>query len=229
MKHKTAQQESVSSLKLKYGHPRVVSAARKHNRALSRNMGFTLIEILVVIAIVAILSLVVIFTLSPAELLRQARDSNRISDMTLLKTALSLYLVDVTTPNLNGGVNAKCYGSYGPTSTDSCNVNINVGGPFIGATTYLPSVSRAVNGSGWLPVNFVAIISGAPFGTLPLDPVNTTSSYYLYIATTSPGITFKLAAEMESLKYSSSGPSDIESTDGGNSVRWYEVGTEISL
>ncbi|KKW47096.1 MAG: hypothetical protein UY99_C0042G0007, partial [Parcubacteria group bacterium GW2011_GWA1_59_11] len=40
---------------------------------------FTLIELLVVIAIVAILSAVVIITLNPAELLKQSRDSNRLS------------------------------------------------------------------------------------------------------------------------------------------------------
>src|SRR6185295_4958783 len=60
--------------------------------------GFTLIELLVVIAIIAILSVVVILTLNPAELLKQARDSNRISDMATLKSAISLYLADVSTP-----------------------------------------------------------------------------------------------------------------------------------
>src|SRR5471030_3210736 len=59
--------------------------------------GFTLIELLVVIAIIAILSVVVILTLNPAELLRQARDSNRVSDFATLKSALGLYAADVNT------------------------------------------------------------------------------------------------------------------------------------
>ncbi|HEY4526144.1 MAG TPA: prepilin-type N-terminal cleavage/methylation domain-containing protein, partial [Candidatus Paceibacterota bacterium] len=45
---------------------------------------FTLIELLIVIAIVAILSTVVIITLNPAELLRQSRDSVRLSDLSLM-------------------------------------------------------------------------------------------------------------------------------------------------
>src|SRR5271156_6624921 len=62
--------------------------------------GFTLIELLVVIAIIAILSVVVILTLNPAELLRQSRDSDRISDLCTLRTALALYLTATYVPNL---------------------------------------------------------------------------------------------------------------------------------
>src|ERR1700748_1826186 len=55
--------------------------------------GFTLIELLVVIAIIAVLSVVVILVLNPAQLLQQARDSNRLSDMSTLNTALGIYVV----------------------------------------------------------------------------------------------------------------------------------------
>src|SRR5438132_8218990 len=72
-----------------------------------QNKAFTLIELLVVIAIIAILSVVVILTLNPAELLRQSRDSNRISDLATLKSATSLYLVDVA--NYNLGSSTVCY------------------------------------------------------------------------------------------------------------------------
>jgi prepilin-type N-terminal cleavage/methylation domain-containing protein len=188
-----------------------------------RKKGFTLIELLIVIGIIAVLALAVIFTLSPAELLREARDSNRLSDMALLKTSISLYLTDVTVPNINGGANQRCYGSYGPTSTAACAV------PFITANSSVASISRAVNGSGWLPVNLGAIVGGSPIGVLPLDPINDVNYYYLYISTSSPGITFKLAARIESAKYSSGGPSDVVSNDGGSSGLWYETGTELTL
>ena len=59
--------------------------------------GFTLIELLVVIAIIAVLAVVVVLTLNPAELLRQARDSNRLSDFATMKSAISLYATDVAT------------------------------------------------------------------------------------------------------------------------------------
>ena len=55
---------------------------------------------MVVIAIIAILSVVVILTLNPAELLRQSRDSNRISDLSVTKSAIAFYLASVTTPIL---------------------------------------------------------------------------------------------------------------------------------
>src|ERR1700722_3543731 len=69
--------------------------------------GFTLIELLVVIAIIAILSVVVILTLNPAELLRQSRDSNRVSDLSVTKSAISFYLASVTTPFI--GTSSWCY------------------------------------------------------------------------------------------------------------------------
>jgi len=193
----------------------------------NQQKGFTLIELLVVLAIIAVLSLVAIFTLNPTELLRQSRDSNRISDMGTLKTALSLYLADVTTPALNGGTDKKCYGSWGPAALADCQV------PFLAAdaTTKQASTTnnKSVTGNGWLPVNFSSISSGAPFGTLPVDPTNNTTYYYLYISTSSPGITFKLAATIESAKYKAGGPNDVAGTDGGNSTIWYESGTELSL
>ena len=71
-----------------------------------KQKGFTLIELLIVIAIIAILAVVVVLTLNPAELLRQARDSNRISDFATIKSALSLYAEDVVTTT-------PMYGSVG--------------------------------------------------------------------------------------------------------------------
>jgi len=63
----------------------------------SSRFGFTLIELLIVIAIIAILSVVVVLTLSPSEMLRQTRDSNRISDMDTLVHAVNQYQTDLQT------------------------------------------------------------------------------------------------------------------------------------
>jgi len=181
--------------------------------------GFTLIELLVVIAIVAILAAVVIITLNPAELLRQARDSNRISDLSTLKTAVSLYLADGGTA-LDGGLGyTKCYTYVAATA--------NCGGRNAGLTL-TTTASRAVNGTGWLPVNFAGIASGAPFGQLPTDPTNDTTYFYAYAATTS-ATGFEISADMESAKYKNGGGSDVEGTDGGSSLTIYEVGTSLSL
>ena len=60
----------------------------------NRRRAFTLIELLVVIAIIAVLAVVVVLVLNPPELLRQSRDSNRLSDMSLLNSAVSIYSSD---------------------------------------------------------------------------------------------------------------------------------------
>lgn len=75
--------------------------------------GFTLVELMIVIAILAILAAVVIFALNPAELFRRARDSQRMSDLRVLSSALSYYLADVTTPILDGATNTLCSGGTG--------------------------------------------------------------------------------------------------------------------
>lgn len=185
--------------------------------------GFTLIELLVVIAIVAILFAAVVVTLNPAELLKQSRDSNRISDLATIKSAISLYLVDVSNPSLGTTTPATCYvhASSGVTSA-SC------GNRFSNTTATSSRSSRAVDGNGWIPVNFSAISSGSPISVLPVDPVNNSTYYYAY----APGsnLTFEINANMESTKYSNGGgSSDVESSDGGNSPDLYEVGTDPGL
>lgn len=185
--------------------------------------GFTLIELLVVIAIIAVLSVVVILTLNPAEILRQARDSNRISDLSTLKSGLSFFLSDVSTSSGALGVSGRCY-MYYPTSlsgTSTCSTW------FATSNSTSGSASKAVNGSGWIPVNFNAISSGAPFGNLPSDPTNNQNYFYSYITNATSG--FKLAAKMESVKYSASGSSDVVSTDGGSDNYTYETGSVLGL
>jgi len=45
--------------------------------------GFTLLELLIVIGILAILSTTVVLVINPAELLKKARDSQRISEQVI--------------------------------------------------------------------------------------------------------------------------------------------------
>jgi len=55
----------------------------------ARGRGFTLIEILIVIAIIAILASVILVGLGPTQ--REGRDSRRISDLAEVQNALELY------------------------------------------------------------------------------------------------------------------------------------------
>ena len=185
--------------------------------------GFTLIELLVVIAIVAVLSVVVILTLNPAELLKQARDSSRVSDAATLKSAVSLYLADYSSPNLAVGGYANCYPSV-------TGLAANCAARFSSSyTTYASATSsRQVDGTGWLPINFSLISSGSPVGNLPIDPVNNTTYFYAYAAS-STSLTFEVSMNMESTRYAQNGGGDVETTDGGNSSSTYEVGTAPGL
>ena len=184
--------------------------------------GFTLIELLVVIAIIAILSVVLILTLNPAELLRQARDSNRVSDLATLKSAISLYLSDVASPSIITA-STDCFMSAATTTATAT----NCGNSFVGRTTMATSSATAgglaVTGVGWIPVNFGSISSGAPLGNLPMDPTNSGVNAYRYTAS-STGLTFELNADLESSKYTNVS-TGLENTDGGNSSTVYEVGT----
>jgi len=184
--------------------------------------GFTLIELLVVIAIVAVLAVTVILTLNPAQLLRQARDSNRTQDLATMKSAISLYLADVSSPVL--GTSTNCYATASSTQTGATCAATR----FAVAGTWITSNALTIAGSGWIPVNFTAISAGSPISALPADPVNNATYYYAYRPDATNG-TFEMNADMESTKFANGGSADVESTDGGNSATLYEVGTDPGL
>jgi prepilin-type N-terminal cleavage/methylation domain-containing protein len=182
--------------------------------------GFTLIELLIVIAIIAVLAVVVILALNPLELLRQARDSNRVSDLATLKTALAMYLADGQTTS--GWPTAPT--CYTDTPGAACN-----GTRFSSAyTNTSSSANRNVDGTGWIPINLTLISSGSPIAQLPKDPVSNTAFFYAFAASSTSGF-FEINADMESNRYRQGGTSDVESTDGGNSPSLYEVGSKLDM
>ncbi|HVN26280.1 MAG TPA: type II secretion system protein [Candidatus Paceibacterota bacterium] len=184
----------------------------------AKNRGFTLIEVLVVIAIIAVLAVVAILDLNPAELLKQSRDSNRLSDMATIKNALSMYLDDAEMPVL--GSPATCYEDL--QSTSDCPWSATA------SDTPLGNASSSIDGSGWIPVDFDELSAGAPFGSLPQDPINSTSGNYFYSYIVN-GTDFKVTATMESKVYGEGGDRDAVSTDGGIDSSTYETGTNLNL
>jgi prepilin-type N-terminal cleavage/methylation domain-containing protein len=174
--------------------------------------GFTLVELMIVIAILAILGTVVVSVLNPAELLAQARDSQRISDLAALNGALALYLSDVSSPSL--GVCSA--------TTANCTAAASASG-LVTRTVCTSSNSRAINGTGWVDVNFTSISSGSPLPTEPIDPVNSTSLFYSYGCDNS-ALKYEIDARMESNKYR-----NIGNSDGGDTSSVYEVGTNLTL
>ena len=61
---------------------------------ISSEKSFTLVELLIVIAILAILAAVVIIVLNPSEFLKQARDSRRIDELQTINKTIGQYLAD---------------------------------------------------------------------------------------------------------------------------------------
>jgi len=183
--------------------------------------GFTLLELLIVIGILAILSTTIVLVINPAELLRKARDSQRISDLNTMKTAIAYYITEVADPELGTVYTSKTYSDVGGVL---CAAN----GPASSTPTF------AVNGTGWIPIEFTKITGGAPIGSLPADPNASLSAdnavyHYAYLVSSSTNSTFKLTAKMESIYYSNEGDGDVESKDGGVNDDIYEVGTDMTI
>ncbi|MBI5401460.1 type II secretion system protein [Candidatus Wolfebacteria bacterium] len=182
--------------------------------------GFTLLELLIVISILAILSTVVVLVLNPAEYLKQARDSQRISDLATLNNALALYLSTASTISL-GDCTSGWY--YCSTAT----AGYLPGTTAVACDAY--STSTAVGTGGWIPVNFSDIPGGSPVSRKPIDPTNSATYKYGYGCNSSSQ--YELDAKMESDKYKSGGTGDIETNnkDGGNNNGVYEVGTDLTI
>ena len=181
--------------------------------------GFTLIELIIVIAIIAILATTVILVLNPAVILAEARDSQRIADLSQLNSALGLYLA--TSGATLGGVADKCY-----VQETSAAVAAKCGDRHPDATIGTIN-GRAVNGTGWIPVNFGNISGGSPLSALPVDPTSSPTLFYSYATDT--GSTFELNADMESERYGEGGNDDMETDDGGNKAGIYEIGNAPGL
>ncbi len=63
-------------------------------KKINKQSGFTLIEILVVIGIIAILATIVLIAINPARQFRQARDTQRVSNSNAILNAIGQYIAD---------------------------------------------------------------------------------------------------------------------------------------
>jgi type IV pilus assembly protein PilA len=61
---------------------------------MKKNLGFTLIEILVVIGMIAILATIVLIAINPARQFRQGRDTQRTSNVNAILNAIGQYIAD---------------------------------------------------------------------------------------------------------------------------------------
>lgn len=213
----------------------------------SAKKGFTLLELLIVITILAILTLVVILFINPVEILKKSRDVQRMSDLSTMKTAIALYLQAAPSNNLGGSTycNATNFGTTDTSGRIRMTLGYTTAGIKASTTPAGESYSATTttdlylnNGQGWIPyINFSAITGGSPIERLPVDPVNTSvatgapgvdSLYYRYGCKTGSN-TFELDGTLESEAYKYLGTDDKPSKDGGNAVMRYEIGTDLNI
>lgn len=163
------------------------------------NGGFTLVELLVVVAIIAVLAGVVIVAINPAALLQKSRDATRLQDLENLHKALSLSLAD---------------GEITLTATGTCGTCTSLSG------------TQAIDGSaGWvkftIPTGKTGLAKYIP--ALPADPTNTAPNVYTFGSTAVPA-GYELNTVLESPDNTSK-----MSTDGGNAAGVWEIGTSLTI
>lgn len=201
-----------------------LSELKANSSKLNSKKGFTLLELLIVITILAVLSVAVVIIINPAETIKKARDTQRISDLATLKTAISLYTSSVANPFLGSTTaNTACQTTQGtndaasatlvfystPTgastavsdtalSADTQGTPVNAG---LGTQVASTAVGN-VDGSGWFKVKFTNIVGGSPISNLPIDPVNDAAFGASDLAAmTNAGLVYRFACAASPLSF----------------------------
>lgn len=165
---------------------------------MKQTRGFTLIELLVVIGILSILATTVTLVLNPANILKESRDVQRLSDLRNLNGAIAYYLArpasGVILLNANIGQTTFCdaigdisvnndgskwYASHtdSPGSGTTSNTKQPFQFPMDAAFTpptngaVVPEATiRRIDGTGWVPIPFSQTMGGSSLPKLPIDP-----------------------------------------------------------
>lgn len=165
------------------------------------NKGFTGIELIVMLGLLAVVSAGTWLILNPLELKRRMNDSIRIADMGILQQAITNSLNESTI----SGKLVLC-----PNGQPSCK----------GSTLDSDSNKLKSDGTGWIKADLSAQKS-INLPTLPIDPLNEGNYNYSF---SSDGKGWELSTVLESNYYKQKMISD-----GGDNDSKYEVGTNLTL
>ncbi len=137
--------------------------------------GFTLIELIIVIAVIALLAAATFVAINPAKRVGDANNARRWSDVTAIADAYSAYLADnggthpTTTPSPTSGVTYSIATTTGGTAFATCQT----------VTKGNPTTTTAL-------IDLSALVTNGYMGQIPLDPNFSygtdarNSGYYFY-------------------------------------------------
>ena len=185
-----------------------------------KNSAFTIVELLITIAIVIILASSVVLYLNPVERLAEGRDSRRTNELNQISAALRL----VYNQGKIKGNSQVVYLSL-PDSSATCGSYSLPQLPSGWSYACTPSATYLnVDGTGWIPVNFNVIPGGSTLSFIPADPRNTQDFYYAYV-TNPTDHTFVVTSLLESEKHMKLAAAKDNGYDDGR----YEAGSNLSL
>ena len=189
-----------------------------------RLSAFTLVELLVVIAVLAILAAAVVIVINPTEMIAQSRDSQRMIDLKSVNKVIIAAMAD--SPSVSMGNPNTIYTSLPDSNVNCSSFSTTLPALPTGWTYHCSSTTdyRKVNGTGWLPINLTTSAGGS-LAILPVDPKNSSSpgrQYYTYMI--DAGKKFETGAEMESQKFAYNAQ-----TDGGDQLTRLEMGSSLTI
>lgn len=181
-------------------------------------------EMFVAIGIIAVVMVAVVLTLNPAELMRQARDARRVSELKAIGTGMTALSGSSSTMEL--GASSTLYVSL-PDADPACGSWALPALPSPWQYRCAPEATyRKLDGTGWIPLDVAGIARYVSVSALPVDPANDATRYYAYAASSTA---WEVSAPLESRKLGSGGSTDFSGRDGGDDPARYEVGKSLTL
>lgn len=192
--------------------------------------GFTIIELLIIVAVIATIAAIVVLVLNPVEYIKRGRDAQRLRDYTLINNSVNFYSYGASLfqqdPDFDGPnyINS-CKGESDQklfVSVPSDNGESDPTPPSDWTYNRVSSTPlRTISGNGWLPVDFQSITESIrPLNILPVDPINTFADGFYYTYTCG---SYELNLRFETSKYN-----ELAASDGGNDPNVYETGSVLT-
>ncbi|GEM_PF-2595935 len=196
---------------------------------------FSLIELIITIAIFSALVGILAHVLKPSEAYKSLRDFQRIQNLSNLSKILQLTIIQAEQLGISL---VDKYSNLRPntiylslpmqSATTNCKADYPQLPDVVGYSYYCAPSSTYMNtdGTGWIPINFSDFSSvGINLEKLPVDPINRPIYYYSLVIDNNNN--FELTAVLESSK--NIGPESVSGKDNGDDPYLLEKGNNLTL